>query len=101
MGIHALRIDLISRPTFSGRNVRDADDREQTLRVYPAQEIIGSVASKANSRAKFVDMTPWLNGPFKSTDIVCRLPVFWWVRIAKMMEFLGGSVVVIQIVGER
>jgi hypothetical protein len=68
--------------------------------IRPAQEIIGSIASKASGRAKFVDMTPWLNGPFKSTDIVCGLPVFWWVRIAKIMEFLGGSVVVIQIVGE-
>ena len=46
-------------------------------------------------------MTPWLNGPFKGTDIVYRLARVLVGANREVMEFLGGSVVVIQIVGER
>lgn len=41
----------------------------------------------------------WLSAPYESTDILWGLPLFWWARIGKILQFISGLVIVVEIVG--
>lgn len=41
----------------------------------------------------------WLDGPYQSTDFAFGLPIFWWSRIAKIIQFISGLIIVVDIIG--